>query len=88
MRRKIEEGGNMRTRKETNYRNNALSKTGTFSPRISVATTNRIIRYCKETNQNKTRFVEKCVNERLDDLEKEMLNEMSKEQLIEMLMRG
>ena len=78
----------MRTRKETSFRNNAISKTGTFSPRISAATTNRIIRYCKETNQNKTRFVEQCVNERLDELERQMLANLSKEQLIEMLMKG
>lgn len=77
----------MRTRKENNFRD-TKSKTGTFSPRLSVSTSDRVFRYCKETNQNKTRFVEMCVKERLDVLEREMLGSLSKEQLIEMLMKG
>lgn len=44
------------------------SKDGCFSPRISEKTTRRLIRYCESQNFNKSKFVEDCINERLDVL--------------------
>ena len=76
-----------RERNETSFRN-ASSKDGSFSPHIGKATTERLTKYCKEINKNRTKFVEECINERLDVLEQEFLNGLTKEQLIEMLMRG
>lgn len=76
-----------RERNETTFRN-ASSKDGSFSPHIGRPTTERLTKYCKETNQNRTRFVERCINERLDVLESEFYQALTKEQLIEMLMRG
>jgi len=74
-------------RTEDKYRN-ASSKDGTFSPHISKKTAERIDRYCKINNINKTKFIEQCVNERLDDLETEMLDTLTKEQLIEMVKKN
>lgn len=74
-------------RNERSFRNRS-SKDGTYSPHIGGPTTERLTKYCKETNQNRTRFVEKCINERLDVLETEFYQALSKEQLIEMLMKG
>lgn len=75
----------MSTRNTDGYRNTP-SKDGSFSPRLSPKTTRRLIRYCESQNFNKTKFVEDCVNERLDDLERETLNSMPKEMLVELLM--
>lgn len=74
-----------RTRNETGYRK-VVSSNGGFSPHISKKTNERITRYCKKNNLNKTKFVEQCCNERLDVLEKMMLSEMTKEELISMIM--
>lgn len=68
-------------RNEENFRNTS-SADGSFSPHISIKTSKRIHDYCKRTNQNKTRFVEKCINERLDVLEDEYLESLSREDLI------
>ena len=70
-----------------NYKN-TTSKDGTFQPAIGEATTRRIIRYCNEMNENKTRFVEKCVNDRLDVLERELLEMHTKEELIELILNN
>ena len=71
---------------EENYRN-TLSADGRFSPHISIKTSKRISAYCKFTNQNKTKFVEKCCNERLDVLETETeyLVSLPKEDLISII---
>ena len=74
-----------RTRNEEGYRN-TQTEDGCFSPHISRRTSQRIVKYCQQQNINKTKFVEDCVNERLDVLEREALNAMSKEMLIEMLL--
>lgn len=71
----------MRTRSEQKYRD-TKSKTGVYQPNINAATAARIAKYCKINNINKTRFVEKCVNERLDVLEQEMFDNMTREELI------
>ena len=75
----------MRTRHESNYRNTP-TKDGCFSPKLSRKVSRRIIRYCEQQDLNKTKFVECCVAERLDTLEREALNSMPKEMLIEMLL--
>ena len=67
--------------KQRNYID-SKSKTGGFKPCINAATATRIAKYCKTNNINKTRFVEKCVNERLDTLEQEMFENMTREELI------
>ena len=74
-----------RTRKEEFYRD-TNSKDGGISPKFGKVTADRVIRYCKATNQNKTRFMEKCVNERLDVLEMELYENMTREELIAMIM--
>jgi len=76
-----------RTRKENNLRN-TTSKDGSFSPHISHQTAERIRKYCKLTNQNKTKFVEQCCNERLDVLEVEQLQKLSKEELIKLIIKN
>ena len=74
-----------RTRNENNYRN-TTTQNGTFSPQFDKATTARVIRYCKIKNLNKTKFAAKCINDKLDELEKEMYNGLTKDELIEILM--
>ena len=75
----------MKTRTEECYRH-TRTKDGGFSPKLSQPVVKRLIRYCEQQNLNKTKFVEKCVTERLEVLEKEALNNMPKEMLIEMLL--
>lgn len=76
----------MRTRNESNYRE-TKSENKCFTPRLSVETSERLISYCREMNFNKTKFVERCINSSLDDLEKEMYNRLSKEELVALLMK-
>ena len=75
----------MRTRDEQNYRN-VRSNDGTFSPHLSKTINDRVSRYCKMTNQNRTRFVEHCINAQLDVLEREALMSKSKEELIDYIL--
>ncbi len=76
-----------KARIETNYRA-VKSEDGTFSPHISRKTNERITRYCKTHNRNKTKFVEYCINTILDSLEKEMYESMSKGERVELLMEA
>lgn len=75
----------MNTRNETAFRN-ASSQDGTFSPHLNKTTSERLSKYCRMSNQNRTRFVEHCVNKQLDLLEKEFFLSKSKEELVEMLL--
>ena len=77
----------MRERVENGYRN-AISKDGSFSPHIGKTTTERLTRYCKMRNINRTKFVEECVNNRLDVLEEEYLQGLTKEELIAMVLNS
>ena len=77
----------MRTRNEDGYRNTE-SKNGVFSPHISKATATRLTKWCARENINKTRFVESCINEKLDMLEEEFLQSLTKEELIEIIKKG
>lgn len=72
-----------RTRNEKNHRN-THSKDGSFSPHISTKVAQRIDRYCRATNQNKTKFVEMCCTSKLDVLETEFLASLSKEAVIKL----
>ena len=72
-----------KTRVENEFRE-STSKDGTFSSHIDEKTTSRLTRYCKTKNINKTKFVMECINKQLDILEKEILMNLSKEELIEM----
>ena len=74
----------MRTREETNFRN-VKSKDGTFSPHIGERTAERITRYCKYKNLNRTNFVETVMNSYLDKAEKTLFESMTKEQLISLI---
>ena len=76
-----------RTRKTTGY-HNTTSASGEFSPRVGKETNQRLTKYCKATNQNKTKFVEQCINEKLDVVEREIYESMSKDDLINLLMKG
>ena len=71
-----------RTKRKVRNYIDSKSKTGGFKPEVNAATAARIAKYCKINNINKTRFVEKCVNERLDVLEQEMFDNMTREELI------
>ena len=71
-------------RNETCFRT-VQSKNGVFSPHISKTTADRLFKYCKTANINRTKFVEECINVRLDTLERELYESKTKEELIEML---
>lgn len=75
-----------RTRNETRYRNRK-SKNGGFSPHLDSYLGTRITRYCSLTNQNKTAFVSRCLNECLDALESEYLESLTKEELIKLIIK-
>lgn len=74
-----------RTRNEPEYRD-TYSKDGTISTIIPKETAERVRRYCKAKNLNKTKFIERCCIERLDALEPELYQEMPKDVLIEWLL--
>ena len=74
----------MAEKKRTFGYKDSVSKSGSFSPHLGKATSERLTKYCKSTNQNRTRFIEKCINEKLDVLEMEYLESLSKEELIEL----
>lgn len=75
---------NFRRRDESGCRR-TMSKEGCFSPKINKATTARLLAYCSRVNINKTKFVEKCVNECLDKLEEEYYESLDKSELIRLL---
>lgn len=76
-----------RIRKEDGYRN-SIAKDEGFSPHISAKVARRITRYCKKNNLNRTRFVESVLAEALDQLEKEMLAQLSKDELADMILQN
>lgn len=71
---------------EENCRN-TKSKDGTFSPHIGRLTTERLTRYCHLKNTNRTKFVEQCINDRLDVLEREFYEALSKDELIDLILK-
>lgn len=77
--------GTMRKERIEENCRNVKSKDGTYSPHIGKATAERLTKYCHNVKANRTKFVEKCINERLDVLENEYYESLSKEELINML---
>lgn len=75
-----------RTRNETKFRTTA-SKDGRFSPKLDKATSERLIRYCEMMDLNKTITASTAVNYWLDAVERKTLEEKSKEELIELILR-
>lgn len=73
------------TRIETKCRK-ALSKGGTYSPKLNPTVSERLIRFCIMADANKVKFVETAVSTALDKAERELLESKSKEELIEMLL--
>lgn len=74
----------MRTRREQSYRDTESSD-GRLNVKIQADVSDRIRRYCKRTNQNKAIFVSNCMSAQLDVLEKELLENLSKAELVEMI---
>lgn len=75
-----------RKRNEEKYRN-VKSKDGTFSPHIGKQTTERLTKYCHIKNINRTKFVEMCINERLDVLERDFYESLTKDELIDLILK-
>lgn len=73
-------------RTEVNCRN-TRSKDGTFSPHIGKQTAERATNYCHLMNINRTKFVEQCVNDRLDVLEREFYEGLTKDELIDLILK-
>lgn len=65
---------------------NSTSKDGSLSAHISKYTNDRLARYCKEAGLNRTRFIEECINEKLETAEKDLYMSKSKEELVEILL--
>lgn len=80
-----------KSRVETEYRH-TCAKDGGITVHICRDIAERVRRYCQLTNQNKTMFVVRCVKERLDELEEklaeEILREKTKDELIQMIIKG
>ena len=76
----------LRTRNEEKCRTN-VAKDGRYSPKIDKTTTERLFRYCRMMDVNKNAFVTEAVNYRLNEVERKSLEEKSKDELIEMLLR-
>ena len=74
------------TRNETKCRTSA-SKDGRFSPKLDKSTSERLIRYCEMMDLNKTTTASVAVNYYLDAIERKTLEDKTKEELIEMLLR-
>ena len=75
-------GHERKERTEVACRNTKPSRDGGFSPKIGRLTAERVAKYCRLNNINKTRFVEDCVNKQLDILEDEYYHSLSNEELI------
>ena len=75
----------MQTKKNFRYKE-TKSKTGKLQVDINQELTKRITTYCKNNNLNKSKFVEECVDRNLSRLEKEYYSNLSKEELINILL--
>lgn len=72
-------------RVEDGYRN-SKSKDGTISFTVGKPLADRIRKYCKRHDTNKTKFAEACINVQLSMLELKDYESYSKEELIALLM--
>ena len=62
------------------------NKSGGFVPHLDESITKRINRYCEIKHLNRTIFVAECVSKYLDVCEKSIYEQMTKEELIELLL--
>lgn len=69
---------------ESRYRN-VKSEDGIYSCKIDSKTAERISRYCKKFDINKCKFVTDIINEKMDELEASMLEQMTIEDLFAMV---
>lgn len=74
------------SKREFNFKNVSKSSNGEFSPRITKDINDRLTRYCKIKNINKTLFVRQCIVEKLDTCERDIYENMSKDELITLLL--
>ena len=72
-------------KKSQTYRD-TVSKDGTLTAHLSAVTAGRVRNYCSRQNLAIGKFTEDCVIAQLDILEREALNSMPKEMLVELLM--
>lgn len=82
----MDENKARKERTETNCRN-SKSKDGSFSPHIGIKTASRLTKYCHITNVNRTNFVEYCINKCLDELERNYYESLSKDDLIDIILK-
>lgn len=68
-----------------NYRN-TVSKDGGITAHIPPLTAERVRKYCRQQDIAVGEFIEMCVNSELDVIERDALNSMPKEMLIELLL--
>lgn len=73
-----------RVRIEKGYRATA-NKDGEISTRIEKNLAERVRLHCQRNNLSKTKFVNECVQMRMDNIEREMMEQMSKEELIRII---
>lgn len=71
-------------RTEKRYRD-VKSSDGGYSCKIDAKTAERVARYCKKFDINKCKFITDIVNEKMDILEKDMLEQMTIEDLFAMV---
>lgn len=64
----------------------STQKDGGFCPHLESPIAKRIDRYCRVNNLNKTKFVTECLDAQLRILEKDIYKDMSKEELIDLLL--
>lgn len=72
-------------RKTNNYRDTS-SKDGSLTPHLYSPVSDRIRAYCEKHDVPVGKFVADCMTAQLDALEREELNSMPKEMLIELLL--
>lgn len=73
-----------RKQKVFNYRN-SKSKNGSLSLKLSPETAQAVKEYCHLNNLNCTKFVEQIMAEKMQELEQNKYDGLTKEELIEML---
>lgn len=73
-----------KVRIEKGYRA-TTNKDGEISVRIEKNLAERVRLHCQMNNLSKTKFVNECVQMRMDNIKREMMEQMTKEELIEMI---
>lgn len=79
----------MSERKAVSYVNRGNKpKNGEYVSHIPRAIAERLRKYCKLTNQNCQRYVERCIIANLDIDERKILESMNKDELIDMILKN